>query len=49
MYTTKTRTLGTYIIAEKAPSEEAFEEAEGEAPDEKPTEDTGKDNPGTGR
>ena len=49
VYTTKTRTLGTYIIAEKAPSEEAFEEAEGEAPDEKPTEDTGKDNPGTGR
>ena len=49
VYTTKTRTLGTYIIAEKAPSEEAFEEAEGEAPVEEPTENTEKPNPGTGR
>lgn len=49
VYTTKTRTLGTYIIAEKAPSEEAFEEAEGEAPGETPADDTGKTNPGTGR
>lgn len=49
VYTTKTRTLGTYIIAEKAPSEEAFDEAEGEANDEKPADETGKTNPGTGR
>lgn len=49
VYTTKTRTLGTYIIAEKAPSEEAFDEAEDEGGSETPTEDTGKTNPGTGR
>lgn len=47
VFTTKTRTLGTYIICENYPSDEAFDEAE--SVPETPSEDTGKYNPGTGR
>lgn len=47
VFTTKTRTLGTYIICENYPSDEAFDEAE--SVPETPAEDTGKYNPGTGR
>ena len=50
VFTTKTRTLGTYIICESYPSDEAFDEAEaGEVTETPADEDNGKYNPGTGR
>ena len=50
VFTTKTRTLGTYIICENYPSDEAFDEAEaGDVTETPADEDTGKYNPGTGR